>query len=93
MAFLNQNPAALIADVATDPNGQVLEVGTGNIDEIFVVVPIEGELRLTKGAVYSYYEFAWPMDDRLTDKKWWDMIDDFENPPQRPEWTNAFIAE
>ncbi|PIP75249.1 hypothetical protein COW86_04840, partial [Candidatus Kuenenbacteria bacterium CG22_combo_CG10-13_8_21_14_all_39_9] len=32
--FLDQNPAAIIADVATDPNGQVLEEGTGKISEI-----------------------------------------------------------
>ncbi|PJA92078.1 hypothetical protein CO134_02005, partial [Candidatus Kuenenbacteria bacterium CG_4_9_14_3_um_filter_39_14] len=62
--FLDQNPAAIIADVATDPNGQVLEEGTGKISEIYVVVPVDGKLRIAKGGVYSYYEFPWPMSDR-----------------------------
>ncbi len=90
--FLDQNPAAIVADVATDPNGQVLEEGTGKIYEIYVVVPIDGELRIAKGGVYSYYEFTWPMSDRLTDKKWREILNSGQA-PQLPEWTSAFIAK
>ncbi|MFA5420642.1 MAG: DUF3160 domain-containing protein [Patescibacteria group bacterium] len=90
--FLNENPAAIIADVATDPNGAVLEVGTGKISEIYVVVPIDGKLRIAKGGVYSYYEFSWPMSDRLTDKKWRELLMSDEA-PKTPYWTKAFIAE
>lgn len=84
-------PAALVADVATDPNGQVLEEATGNIFEIYAVVPVDGKLRITLGGVYSYYEFPWPLDDRLTDSKWHRMLNDGQVPPL-PEWTDAFIA-
>lgn len=90
--FLDQNPAAIVADVATDPNGQVLEEGTGKISEIYVVVPIDGKLRIVKGGVYSYYEFTWPMSDRLTDKKWRELLNSGQA-PQLPEWTNAFVAQ
>ncbi len=90
--FLDQNPAAIIADVATDPNGQVLEEGTGKISEIYVVVPVDGKLRIAKGGVYSYYEFSWPMSDRLTDKKWRELLDSGQT-PQLPEWTNAFVSQ
>ncbi len=90
--YLSQNPAAIIADVATDPNGQVLEEGTGKISEIYVVVPIDGKLRIAKGGVYSYYEFSWPMSDRLTDKKWRDMLNTGQA-PQLPDWTKAFVAK
>ncbi|MDD5590259.1 MAG: DUF3160 domain-containing protein, partial [Candidatus Portnoybacteria bacterium] len=90
--FLDQNPAAIVADVATDPNGQVLEEGTGKISEIYVVVPIDGELRIARGGVYSYYEFTWPMSDRLTDKKWREMLNSGQA-PQLPEWTDAFVAK
>ena len=90
--YLNENPAAIVADVATDPNGQVLEEGTGKISEIYVVVPIDGKLRIAKGGVYSYYEFTWPMSDRLTDKKWREMLN--ANPaPKLPTWTSAFVAQ
>ncbi len=90
--FLDQNPAAIVADVATDPAGQVLEVGTGKISEIYVVVPVDGKLRIAKGGVYSYYEFTWPMSDRLTDKKWRELLNSGQA-PQLPEWTNAFMAQ
>jgi len=90
--YLNENPAAIIVDVATDPNGQVLEVGTGKIFEIYVVVPIDGKLRIAKGGVYSYYEFTWPMSDRLTDKKWRKLLNSGQA-PELPFWTNAFVAK
>lgn len=85
--LLNDNPAPIIADVATDPNCCVLEVGTGYIEPIFVVFPIDGKLRIGKGGVYSYYEFSWPMNDRLTDEKWRnDVLNNWENPLDRLEW-------
>ena len=90
--YLNENPAAIVADVATDPNGQVLEEGTGKISEIYVVVPIDGKLRIAKGGVYSYYEFTWPMSNRLTDKKWRELLN-FGQAPALPSWTDAFVAK
>jgi hypothetical protein len=90
--YLHENPAAIVADVATDPNGQVLEEGTGKIFEIYVVVPIDGKLRIAKGGVYSYYEFTWPMSDRLTDKKWRELLNSSQA-PDLPSWTNAFVAK
>ena len=77
---------AVIADVHTDSNTErVLEVGVGNPFSIYVVVQDhQGNLRLTKGATFSYYEFDHPMADRLTDESWQDMLD--TNPPSLPEW-------
>jgi len=89
--YLSENPASIIADVATDPNGRVLEVGTGPISEIYVVVPIDGKLRLTKGGVYSYYEFPWPMSDRLTDTKWREILKS-DQAPALPNWTKSFSS-
>lgn len=86
-----ENPAALISDVATDPAGQVLELGTGWISHIYAVVPVDGKLRIAKGAVYSYYEFSWPSQDRLTDEKWKAMLENGEAPDQ-PEWTKIYRA-
>ncbi len=89
---LYENPACLIADVATNPEGEVLEVGTGHISEIYAVVPVDGTLRIARGAVYSYYEFPWPAADRLTDEKWRAMLDAGEAPPQ-PAWTQAYTVK
>ncbi len=89
---LDENPAPIVADVATDPNGTVLEEGTGYINAIYVVVPIDGKLRVAKGGVYSYYEFAWPLSDRLTDKKWREMLES-GSAPKLPDWTQIFMSK
>ncbi|MFA7156907.1 MAG: DUF3160 domain-containing protein [Bacilli bacterium] len=89
--YLIDNPAAIITDVATDPNGRVLEVGTGRINEIYVVFPIDGKLKIGKGGVYSYYEFSWSMSDRLTDEKWREMLK--TDSLSSPSWTSAFVVE
>ena len=89
--FLEDEEAAIVADVAT-AGPVVLEEGTGRIFEIFVVVEVDGRPQITKGGVFSYYEFLQPASKRLTDETWRQMLDQGNIPP-RPEWTNAFIAE
>ncbi|MDD4606983.1 MAG: DUF3160 domain-containing protein [Patescibacteria group bacterium] len=88
---LSEEPAAVVADVATDPNGSVLEEATGYIGEIYAIVPIDGELRITKGGVYTHYEFPWPLSDRLTDEKWREMLKNGEEPAMA-DWTASFVA-
>ncbi|MBR6159480.1 MAG: DUF3160 domain-containing protein [Lachnospiraceae bacterium] len=67
-------PAALVVDVATDPNGTVLEMATGDPATVYVVVPVDGKLRVAEGSVYSFYQFEQPISDRLTDKEWRQMM-------------------
>jgi len=86
------NPAGLIADVATAPPDTVLQEGTGYVSQIYVVVPLDGNLRIVRGAVYSYYEFPWPASDRLTDEKWKEMLFQ-QQTPDLPGWTASFTAE
>ncbi len=86
-----ENPAPVVADVATAPPDAVLEVGTGYISPIYAVVPIEGKLRIVRGGVFSYYEFPWPAEDRLTDKKWQGMLQE-NKAPEPPAWTKSFTA-
>ena len=88
--LLVDNPAMLVADVATAP-GTVLEEGSGYIQSIYAVVPVGGKLRIARGGVFSYYEFPWPSNDRLTDDAWREMLFD-RKAPAAPDWTAAFIA-
>lgn len=93
-------PAAIIADIATDGEaGEVLEVGTGNPSNIFVVIKVDGKIKLAKGSVYSFYQFAWPMDDRLTDSKWRQMMAiqpnkegnyEKDSSIEKPGWTRSY---
>jgi len=79
---------AIVADVHTDVNtGQVLQEAVGDAFIIYVVAPVEGQLVVTQGGVFSYYEFTQPMDDRLTDEAWQKM----EPKPDLPVWTGSFV--
>ena len=89
-------------DVATDPNGSVLEQAIGGVHSIYVVVPVEGKLRVAEGAVFSYYQFMQPMENRLTDSQWRKMIGlelndnmeyEVDENIQQPEWTQSYRTE
>lgn len=69
-------PAAVVTDIATDPNGSCLELATGRVADLYVIVPIDGQLRIARGGVFSFYQFPWPLNDRLTDSAWRQMLDD-----------------
>lgn len=84
--------AAVVADVATDTGGQVLEEGVGRIFEIYVVAPVEGRLVLAKGGVFSHYEFGQPLSDRLTDEAWRAKLDAGQAPPLAG-WTGSFVVQ
>ena len=94
-------PAALVTDIATDPNGSVLQVGTDSPAQIVVIVPVDGSLRLARGSVYSFYQFVNPIDKRMTDSEWRIKlgIDEDENGeyhweredvPEKPAWTTDY---
>ncbi|MBR4606429.1 MAG: DUF3160 domain-containing protein [Lachnospiraceae bacterium] len=91
-------PMAIVADVATDPNGVCLEEAIGGAARIYVIFPIDGELHIGIGGVFNYYQFVQPISDRLTDKEWriklgmqmgdddmyhWESI-------AGPEWTDSY---
>ncbi len=86
---------AVIADVHTDTNSrQALEEGVGYPLEVYVVAEVGNKLVLTKGGIFSYYEFIQPISDRLTDEAWQEMLKS-QDPPQVPGWTSSFadVAE
>ena len=78
----------LIVDVARGGDS-VLEVGVGLAHEIYAVVPTQDGPTLTRGAVYSYYEFSQPVSGRMTDTQWKEMINSGKSPAQ-PEFTKAY---
>ena len=80
-------PSPLVADIFLDPFAdEVLEVATGPLDTIHVLVPDDdGRFHVATGAVSSYYEFWGPRAERLTDEEWWDRIVS-DQLPDRPAW-------
>ena len=94
-------PCQIVADIATDPNGTCLEVGTGNVDTVYVVFPIDGKLHIGRGSCYSFYQFEMPISERLTDEEWrtrlkggymdgdWNWVE-VDDKPVQPEWTSSY---
>jgi hypothetical protein len=84
---------AVVADVHSVPSaGQALEEGVGDAFDIYVILPqpgdLSGEQTVMRGAVFSYYEFKWPMSDRLTDEAWQAM----NQKPGLPDWTSSYMV-
>ena len=92
-------PAAVVVDIATDPNGRILEAATGNPSVLYVVVKVDGKVKLASGSVYSFYQFEWPLNDRLTDAKWCQMMGiapdeegylSYDTSIDQPQWTQSY---
>jgi len=82
----------IVADVHTDTNTpeEVLEEGVGYVDLILVAYKIpDGRIIIGAGPTLSYYEFKQPINNRLTDEAWKDMLKSGQTPP-RPLWTSSF---
>ena len=43
-------PATLVTELATDPNGAVLQATNGRPAQLYVIVPVDGTLRISFGA-------------------------------------------
>ncbi len=82
--------AAIVADVASSAKA-ILEVGTGRVDLVYVLVPDDdGRFQVAVGGVYSYYEFTTPPGERLTDEAWRARLE-AGRAPARPAWEEAVL--
>jgi hypothetical protein len=85
--------SAVIADVYTDvPDNKILYEADGIPNYIYVAVKDTNGTRLTKGLVYSYYEFTGPVATRYTDQTWqgWE----YSSVPQKlqmPWWSIGLV--
>jgi hypothetical protein len=85
---------ALVVDVHTDSNSQkCLEEAIGFPALLYVIVPQrDGSLVLTKGGMFSYFEFKQPIAERLTDEEWQARLK--QGPvPETPDWIKPLMAE
>ena len=70
-----------------------LELGTGNVDAIYVIVPLgDGRFELAVGGISSYYEFRRPTSElRLTDEEWRQLLRQEPAAVPRPAWQVPFL--
>jgi len=86
--------SSLIADVHTDvPKNKILYEADGIPNYIYVAVKDNNGTRLTKGLVYSYYEFTNPIEKRLSDTDWkeWVYTRDSSRMPEMPDWSKSLM--
>ena len=82
---------SIVADIGSSPQG-VLELATGRVNWILVIVPAaRGRFEVAVGGVYSYYEFTSSPGTRLDDTTWRAMLDKGTAPAQ-PAWTKPFTT-
>ena len=95
-------PSALVTDIATDPNGRVLQIATGRPSVIYVIVPVDGTLRLATGTVFDFYQFEQQLSDRMTDTEWRQRIGvwmseegtyNWKAVVEKPWWTASYRVE
>jgi len=81
----------IVADVHTDINTKkCLEEASGYLDCLVVAYKRPaGDIVLAVGPILSYYEFKHPMNDRLTDEKWREILAGGKT-PERPGWIKSF---
>jgi len=81
----------MVADVHTDQNSKkVLEEGVGYVELLVCVVRLpSGANMVAAGPALSYYELKHPMNDRLTDEAWRELLGSDEAPEQ-PPWTESY---
>ncbi len=84
----DEDLAAAAVDVYSF-NGTPLLEATGFADELWAVVEIGGFLHLGRGAVFSHRE--WVGDQRLTDKKWHEMLVSGKI-PARSSWQKPLVS-
>ncbi|MBT1697030.1 DUF3160 domain-containing protein [Fulvivirgaceae bacterium PWU4] len=85
---------AVVADIYTNnqPNKPgILHAAVGYGNDLYVVVEIEGYLYVTKGSTFSYYEFPVPLNNRLTDEEWQEMLKNGKAFPLQPWMEDVII--
>lgn len=90
---------AITVDVHTAPSdesgnsfGGVMHAGTGRPNMgVFVASDANGVNTAYVGPVFSYYEHTTTNFQRLNDEEWKERI--LNHPPQRPSWTNNYLAD
>jgi hypothetical protein len=85
----SEMPKVPVVAAVSGSQGSVLEAAVGNVDRIYVLVPLEGRIEVAQGGVFSYYEFTQPRGQRLTDDEWRAKL--AAGDAALPAWASQFV--
>jgi hypothetical protein len=86
---------AVVADIYTNNQENqpgILHAAVGYANDLYVVVEIDGYLYVTKGSTFSYYEHRVPLNNRMTDEEWQEMLKKGKSFPL-PAWMEEIIIK
>ncbi|AFM06108.1 Protein of unknown function (DUF3160) [Bernardetia litoralis DSM 6794] len=87
---------AVVADIYTNNVDKekkgILHVGVGKVNDIFVIVEIDGYLYLTRGGTFGYHEFVKDLDTRLNDEEWQKILET-EDKPSFPKFLEPILYQ
>jgi hypothetical protein len=86
---MNEEMAVLVDAFRT--HKYCLQISVGPPGEILVVVPVEGDNLMMRGAIYSTYERQQERKEKLTDAAWRVLLDT-PSLPNLPLWTRTFYS-
>lgn len=71
---------------------RLLQVGTGGVDRIYVLVPLDGKILVAQGGLYSFFEFSQFRARQITMESWRQVL--IDEPPASPSYTSdLYIME
>ena len=85
----SEMPKVPVVAAVSGADDSVLEVGVGNVDRIYVALPLEDKWEIAQGGVFSYYEFSQPRNQRLTDDEWRERL--ASGGVEMPPWASNFV--
>lgn len=78
---------AVVADIFSYW-GQYQIEAVGYADDLYVIIPVNGQLYLMRGSIFSYYEFL--HGQRLTDSEWYQLLKNFKL-EKRSKWWQQYL--
>jgi hypothetical protein len=85
---LDTYPVPFISNIA-QASERILQAGVGKLNRIYVLVPLDGQVYIAQGGVFSYYEFVQPIEDELNSETWRQALS--PDWPPAPFWANNYL--
>jgi hypothetical protein len=70
--------------------GQYQTEAVGYADELYVIIPVNGQLYLMRGSILSYYEFL--TDQRMSDSQWYELLKTLKI-EKRSKWWQKYLDD
>jgi hypothetical protein len=71
--------------------GQYQIEAVGYADDLYIIIPVHGQLYLMRGSIFSYYEFL--HGERINDSEWYELLKTFKIEKRSKWWQQYFDSK